>query len=112
MKHKDISAVLLAAGKGVRFRSRLPKVMHNMIDKPMIYYPIRALLKAGIRDIVVVLGFGAEYVKDYIKNEFVGETIRFVIQKVQRGTGDAVKLVLQYKDPKVFATLWRYATYR
>lgn len=106
MRHENISAILLAAGKGVRFRSRLPKVMHNVIDKPMIYYPIRALLRAGIRDIVIVLGFGAEYVRDYVRGEFGEEGLRFVIQRVQRGTGDAVRVTLPYIKTRKFLLLY------
>ncbi|MCX7944711.1 MAG: bifunctional UDP-N-acetylglucosamine diphosphorylase/glucosamine-1-phosphate N-acetyltransferase GlmU [Deltaproteobacteria bacterium] len=97
MRANKISAVLLAAGKGVRFKSDLPKVMHKLIDKPMIYYPLRALLRAGIEDIVVVLGFGAEKVKEYLISEFGEKIFSFVIQKDQKGTGDAVRVAL----PKV-----------
>lgn len=106
MRHESISAILLAAGKGVRFRSRLPKVMHKVIDKPMIYYSVRALLRAGVRDIVIVIGFGAEYVGDYIRGEFGEEGLRFVIQRVQRGTGDAVRVTLPYIKTRKFLLLY------
>jgi len=94
MGKNGISVILLAAGKGVRFKSSIPKVMHNLIDKPMIYYPVRGLVKAGIRDIVVVLGFGGELVREYLKGSFKDVRFSFVYQKVQRGTGDAVKIAL------------------
>ncbi len=106
MKSRNVSAILLAAGKGVRFRSNLPKVMHNVLDKPMIYYPIRALINSGIDDIVLVLGSGKEIVKEFVVKEFGENRIRFVVQRVQAGTGDAVKIALPYIKNKRFLLLY------
>lgn len=106
MENSKISAVLLAAGKGVRFKSELPKVMHLLIDKPMIYYPIRALLKSGIKDILVVLGVGAQYVREYIEKEFSNEKIEFVLQEEQKGTGDAVRVALPKIKSEKFILLY------
>ncbi|MGB9600326.1 MAG: sugar phosphate nucleotidyltransferase, partial [Myxococcota bacterium] len=106
MQRGDISAVLLAAGKGVRFKSGIPKVMHYLIDRPMIYYPVRALIRSGIKDIIVVLGFGAETVREYLTNEFGDIKLKFVYQRVQRGTGDAVKIALSSVKASKFILLY------
>ncbi len=106
MKSNGISAILLAAGKGVRFKSDLPKVMHKLIDKPMIFYPVNALIKSGVNDIVVVLGFGSEIVKEYLISEFSDIRFRFVYQRIQRGTGDAVRLALPYVSHKRFVLVY------
>jgi bifunctional UDP-N-acetylglucosamine pyrophosphorylase/glucosamine-1-phosphate N-acetyltransferase len=80
--------------------------MHLLIDKPMIYYPVRALLKVGIKDIIVVLGFGADIVKEYLINEFKDVNFKFVYQRVQRGTGDAVRLALPFIKTTKFLLLY------
>ena len=106
MNNGEISAILLAAGKGVRFKSNIPKVMHNVIDKPMIFYPVRALVKSGIKEIVVVLGFGAEIVREYLESSFKDIGFRFVYQKIQRGTGDAVRIALPKISNQKFILLY------
>ncbi len=106
MRENDISAVLLAAGKGVRFKSEFPKVLHNLIDKPMIYYPVMALKKCGIKEIVVVLGFGADKVEAYLKSAFGDLNFTFVLQKEQLGTGDAVRIALPKVRSKRFILLY------
>ncbi|MGI6452637.1 MAG: bifunctional UDP-N-acetylglucosamine diphosphorylase/glucosamine-1-phosphate N-acetyltransferase GlmU [Syntrophomonadaceae bacterium] len=80
------AAVILAAGKGVRMRSELPKVVHGVGGKPMIKHVVDAVKKAGVDDITVVVGQGREKVK-----EVLYETgIRLVIQEEQLGTGHAL----------------------
>ena len=53
----DITAVLLAAGKGVRMQSELPKVLHPLNGTPLIRHVIDSVMAAGIRDIIVVVGY-------------------------------------------------------
>lgn len=78
--------VILAAGKGVRMRSQMPKVLHRAAGKPMLAYVMRAAHKAGIEDLVVVVGHG----RDRVMQEFADEKIRFVVQEEQLGTGHAL----------------------
>ena len=54
------SAIILAAGKGTRMKSALNKVMHPVSNKPMIGHIVCSLRKAGVDNIVVVVGHGAE----------------------------------------------------
>lgn len=58
MAKKGFSAILLAAGKGTRMRSPLPKVLHPVAGVPMIQRMITEVKQAGAKEIRVVLGFG------------------------------------------------------
>ncbi|MCM1181340.1 MAG: sugar phosphate nucleotidyltransferase [Clostridium sp.] len=83
-----LKAVILAAGKGTRMKSELPKVIHEALGKPMVEYSIAAALEAGAEesDICLVVGHKAELVKEAVK-----ENVAFVLQEEQLGTGHAVK---------------------
>ena len=83
-----IKAVILAAGKGTRMKSELPKVLHEACGKPMVEYSIEAAHAAGAEysDICLVIGHKAELVKETVK-----EPVEFVLQEEQLGTGHAVK---------------------
>jgi bifunctional UDP-N-acetylglucosamine pyrophosphorylase/glucosamine-1-phosphate N-acetyltransferase len=86
----SFTAVVLAAGKGVRMKSNLPKVLHELRAKPLIGYVLTQLksIKA-IKQIVVVTGYKAALVETYVRNNFRG--IEFVRQHKLQGTADAVK---------------------
>lgn len=83
-----LKAVILAAGKGTRMKSELPKVIHQALGKPMVQYSIDAAIEAGAvpADICLVVGHKAEMVK-----EVIGDSVTYVIQEEQLGTGHAVK---------------------
>jgi bifunctional UDP-N-acetylglucosamine pyrophosphorylase/glucosamine-1-phosphate N-acetyltransferase len=80
-----ITAVLLAAGQGTRMKSDLPKVLHPLCGKPMIWHVLEALKPATTEKPVVVVDYGAEMVR-----EFVGDAAECVLQEPQLGTGHAV----------------------
>lgn len=82
-----LKAVILAAGKGTRMKSELPKVIHKALGKEMVKYSIEAAMEAGAKeeDICLVVGHKAELVK-----ETVGNQISYVLQEEQLGTGHAV----------------------
>lgn len=82
----NVVAIILAAGKGVRMQSDMPKVFHNLAGKPMLAHVIEAVRKAGIERVLVVVGHKKELIKDYFKD---WEVI-FVDQNEQLGTGHAV----------------------
>ncbi|QQR90390.1 MAG: NTP transferase domain-containing protein [Myxococcales bacterium] len=82
--------IVLAAGKGTRMKSDLPKVLHQIAGKPILYYPIKALLDNGAQGVVVVVGHGAEDVVRFLNDAFPGR-IEIAIQKEQKGTGHAVQ---------------------
>ncbi len=82
----SLSVVILAAGKGTRMRSSLPKVLHPVADKPMVGHVIDSARQLGASNIYVVYGFGGEVLKERI----TGDDLTFVEQVEQLGTGHAV----------------------
>jgi bifunctional UDP-N-acetylglucosamine pyrophosphorylase/glucosamine-1-phosphate N-acetyltransferase len=87
MRAIKATALILAAGKGVRMKSALPKVMHELAGKPLLSYVVKAVREAGIHDIVVVVGAGRERIMDAFKDEGV----RFAHQREQLGTAHAAQ---------------------
>jgi len=83
-------AVILAAGRGTRMKSDLPKVLCPVVGRPMIHFVLDALEKAGIRRHVVVVGHESELVEAELKSR--GGEIHFVLQSPQLGTGHAVQM--------------------
>jgi bifunctional UDP-N-acetylglucosamine pyrophosphorylase/glucosamine-1-phosphate N-acetyltransferase len=90
LSNNNLTAVILAAGQGTRMKSSLPKVLHQILGRPMIAYLLDTLKEVGIQDIVVVVGHQAEAVKEALKEYGV----RFVIQEPQLGTGHAVQVAM------------------
>jgi bifunctional UDP-N-acetylglucosamine pyrophosphorylase/glucosamine-1-phosphate N-acetyltransferase len=78
--------VILAAGKGTRMRSDLPKPLHSLMGKPIIHYVLESAASLVINDPVVVLGYGAEQIC-----QALGENLRYVDQGELLGTGHAVR---------------------
>lgn len=80
-------AVVLAAGKGTRMASDLPKVLHEAAGKPLVTWVLEALAAAGIHDRIVVVGYRA----DHVERALAGMPgVSLALQREQRGTGDAV----------------------
>lgn len=63
----DLATVILAAGKGTRMKSKLPKVLHNVCGSTMLSYVIDAVQGAGVKKIIVVVGYGADVVAREVK---------------------------------------------
>jgi len=82
---KSRYAIILAAGQGTRMKSKLHKVLHPILEQPMIRYVINALKPASVNELVTVVGHGAEEVKAEI-----GDESSFVLQEEQLGTAHAV----------------------
>ncbi|KAB1435894.1 sugar phosphate nucleotidyltransferase [Candidatus Galacturonibacter soehngenii] len=82
----QLKAVILAAGKGTRMKSDLPKVVHTVNGKPMVEYAIDAAKGAGADKVCLVVGYKSEVVK-----EMVTSNVEYVLQEEQLGTGHAVK---------------------
>jgi bifunctional UDP-N-acetylglucosamine pyrophosphorylase/glucosamine-1-phosphate N-acetyltransferase len=83
-------AVVLAAGQGTRMKSKLPKVLHPLLGRPMLSYPIDAALAAGAARVVCVVGHGAEAVTRMLSERYA-ERVVSALQPEQRGTGDAAR---------------------
>ena len=99
----SLSVVILAAGKGTRMKSSLPKVLHPVADKPMVGHVIDAARCLNAENIYVVYGFGG----DVLKANVTGEDLTFVEQKEQLGTGHAVDMASPYlKDDENVLVLY------
>ena len=83
-----LKAVILAAGKGTRMQSDLPKVVHTIDGKCLVDYVIEAAEGAGAEDICLVVGYKHEEVENTISHK---DDVTFVLQEQQLGTGHAVK---------------------
>ena len=84
-----IASVILAAGMGTRMKSRLPKMLHPILGKPMILHALNAVLPHTNLPPVVVVGHGAEAVREAVQNTFPGQ-VEFALQAEQLGTGHAI----------------------
>ncbi len=83
---KDTVAVVLAAGKGVRMRSRRPKVLHTILGRPMLSYVLETLSKLACSRTLVVVGHQA----DAVRRAVGADWITWVEQHEQLGTGHAL----------------------
>ena len=86
---KNVSAVILAAGRGTRMKSKLPKVLHIINGKPMVKYAVEACRGVGIDRPLLIIGDGREQVR-----EAMGDSVDYAEQLVQSGTGHAVQMAL------------------
>ena len=80
-------AVILAAGKGTRMKSKLYKVLHPVLGKPMVEHVVDQLDQIGVSRQIVIVGQGAEAVQDTL-----GTRVEYAVQEEQLGTGHAVQM--------------------
>jgi bifunctional UDP-N-acetylglucosamine pyrophosphorylase/glucosamine-1-phosphate N-acetyltransferase len=85
--------VIIAAGRGTRMRSALPKVLHPVCGRPMILWPIAAARAAGAKKVVVVDGPDREL------ESVLPDDVEIVVQAEAKGTGDAVRAAIPAFDP-------------
>jgi bifunctional UDP-N-acetylglucosamine pyrophosphorylase / glucosamine-1-phosphate N-acetyltransferase len=88
-----LSAIVLAAGKGTRMKSRLPKVLHPLCGRALVEYPVAAAFEAGAEQVVVVTS-GQPEITQALQARYGAERIAVVVQDPPRGTGDAVRVGL------------------
>ena len=90
---KGITAIVLAAGKGVRMKSPLPKVLHEVTGRPLVYHVLQQLsgLKKNVKQVLVVVGHQGKLVEKEIKKHF--PKAQCVYQKRLLGTADALRCV-------------------
>lgn len=87
MLNNTMSVVILAAGKGTRMYSDLPKVLHTLAGKPMVQHVIDAANELGARKVHLVYGHGG----DLLKKTLGDDTLNWVLQAEQLGTGHAMQ---------------------
>ncbi len=82
-----IKTVVLAAGKGTRLKSKTPKVLHRVFDKPVLYWVLDALAEIPQDEIIVVSGYKSDDVEAFLH----AYPVTMAKQESQLGTGDALK---------------------
>src|SRR5512143_707333 len=89
----DLHVIILAAGLGTRMKSDVPKVLHRVAGRPLVFWPLGLARTLGARRILVVLGHKLEDVQAQLDARFPGAA-EVVRQERQLGTGDAVRQAL------------------
>jgi bifunctional UDP-N-acetylglucosamine pyrophosphorylase/glucosamine-1-phosphate N-acetyltransferase len=102
---RGLVAVILAAGKGTRMQSDLPKVMHPVMGRPMVHWVVDAARAAGATKVVLVIGHGADLVRDYFAGvPALAGQVEFALQEKQLGTGHAVMMARPNLEANASAT--------
>ena len=83
----NFKAIILAAGKGTRMKSKYPKVVHKVCGKEMVNHVISVSKKSGVNDIVAILGHESDVVKEKLPKDTM-----IAMQTDQLGTGHAVMM--------------------
>ncbi len=87
-----VDVVIMAAGKGTRMKSRLPKVLHRLAGRALLAHVTGTAARIGARHVVVVTGHGAAEVEAAMSSgNGVGAALQFARQEPQLGTGHAVQ---------------------
>lgn len=95
----ELNALILAAGKGTRMKSELPKVVHPILGRPMVAYVIDAVKEIGCDKTILVTGYKSETVKEALKNS--NETsVAYTEQTEQLGTGHAVQCYVENAEER------------
>ncbi|MCW5961134.1 MAG: bifunctional UDP-N-acetylglucosamine diphosphorylase/glucosamine-1-phosphate N-acetyltransferase GlmU [Pyrinomonadaceae bacterium] len=95
---KPLDILILAAGLGTRMRSNIAKVLHVLDGRPLINHVCRTASALGPRKIYVVVGHQGEDVIKAVGSELDEESVEFVWQKEQLGTGDAVNAARDFLE--------------
>ena len=90
-----LKVVILAAGKGTRMRSKLPKVLQPLAQKPLLQHVIDTAESLNSESVITVIGHGAELVEQRVS----GDNLSFVMQEQQLGTGHAVQMATHLVNP-------------
>lgn len=87
---KDLSIIVLAAGKGKRMKSETPKVLHKICGQPLIYHILKQAISLGPKNVFVVAGHKKEMIKEYLCKSF--PSVKSIDQDSQSGTAHAVMM--------------------
>ncbi|MGP4073780.1 bifunctional UDP-N-acetylglucosamine diphosphorylase/glucosamine-1-phosphate N-acetyltransferase GlmU [Piscibacillus sp. B03] len=93
-------AVVLAAGKGTRMKSKLYKVLHPVCGKPMVEHVVDQLSGLNLKEMITIIGHGSDLVKEQL-----GERTKYALQEEQLGTGHAVQMAESYLKGKEGTTI-------
>ena len=87
LKSLSVGGLILAAGKGTRMKSPVPKVLHPVAGKPMISHVVDSLRRSGVSDICAVISQDAQFWDQYLRDN---PTLSVCLQKDRNGTAGAV----------------------
>ncbi len=90
---EDVLAIVMAAGKGTRMKSKNSKLLHKIYGKEIIKRAVENVKKAGIDEVITVVGYKREEVQDVLK-----DTVKYAIQEEQLGTGHAVMQAAKFLE--------------
>jgi bifunctional UDP-N-acetylglucosamine pyrophosphorylase/glucosamine-1-phosphate N-acetyltransferase len=96
-----MQAVLLAAGEGTRMRpltASLPKPMLPVAEKPLVAHTADAAVEAGVDELVLVVGYEADAVREYFGERYRGTPVSYAVQEDQLGTAHAVRCAREHLD--------------
>ena len=94
-----MQAVILAAGQGTRMRpltDALPKPMLPVGDRPLVAHAADVAVEGGVSELLVVVGYEADAIREYFGDHYRGVPVTFVTQSEQRGTADAVRAASEH----------------
>ena len=89
---KDLDVLILAAGRGSRMKSDLPKVLHKLHGQPLIQHVLDEAFCLEAREVGVIVGHG----RDAVKATLQGQGLSYVVQREQKGTGHALKAAARH----------------
>lgn len=92
-RKKKAAVIILAAGEGKRMQSSKAKVLHNILDTPMVMYVVKTAHKVAGDDVILVVGTQAKAVRKVVSKHY---DVIFSLQKEQLGTGHAVSCAIPY----------------
>ncbi|MFW5903132.1 MAG: bifunctional sugar-1-phosphate nucleotidylyltransferase/acetyltransferase [Halolamina sp.] len=103
-----MQTVVLAAGEGTRMRpltDRRPKPALPVGDRPLVAHTLDAAVRAGATRLVLVVGYEADVIREYVGETYAGVPVEYAVQDEQRGTADAVRTAVDHLEDGPFAVL-------
>ena len=100
MLNPELHIVILAAGKGSRMKSKLPKVLHCIGGKPLLGHVVSAASKLKPSQLHVIVGHGKDQVQDYLHSQTLDCELNVIEQVEQKGTGHAVQQAMPFIPEK------------
>lgn len=101
MNHNELRVCILAAGKGSRMNSELPKVLHTINNKPIVQFVVETSESLDPKEIILIVGFK----KEMVKNALCNFKLSFAYQEQQKGTAHAIMQCNDYLINKSGQTL-------
>ena len=98
-----MQTVVLAAGEGTRMRpltETTPKPMLPVVGRPLVEHTVRAAVEAGTDELVLVVGYEADEVRDYFGDSYAGVPIRYAVQPERDGTASALRAASEHLDDR------------